>query len=495
MLPAMTAAVLLAQRKRGVLVGRGGRVRDAGEADRRGHAAARPLHPVAPARARARASTRSAGSRCRSPWSRSPLGPGELLYWTMLGNGSYVSVNGEWLFADRPAVRDDADVRRCATSRSCGRSPRAWRERKTRRPRRHRPVAVAAVGRDLGRARAALLRPLLPPGAAAAVPAHGERARALEPARLQRHGRGGTADRESRCRPRASSCGRSTNAPSTRPSAAYLKRAHRTRSTASSCGAAAGDLLGVGRPPGHAVHHRRRCSPGTTTTEPAQPVSNVRPEQGTPELWQWFYEDFAQHPPRYILDARACGCAARRTSRSREYPGLRARSCTATTTSSAPSTGSPSTSARPTPPPPVVPARTFRDPYATPTARAGSGSPGRGSGSVPVAEQVVGAHPQRLELERRQQRRRAALRRRRLAASATRHTSSASGGRDRLAGEVPDDGAQLPRRVEREPVVDAEDHAVGHVAAGSGRPCGRRCWRARRTPRSGGRRPRGPRAA
>ena len=71
-------------------------------------------------------------------------------------------------------------------------------------------------------------------------------------------------------------------------------------------GQRARDLLGVGGPPGDAVHHRRRCSPATTAaepTEPAQPASNVRPEEGTPELWQSFYEDFALHPPRYILDA------------------------------------------------------------------------------------------------------------------------------------------------------------------------------------------------
>ena len=41
----------------------------------------------------------------------------------------------------------------------------------------------------------------------------------------------------------------------------------------------------------------------TEPTEPAQPASNVRPEQGTPGLWESFYEDFALHPPRYILDA------------------------------------------------------------------------------------------------------------------------------------------------------------------------------------------------
>ena len=52
----------------------------------------------------------------------------------------------------------------------------------------------------------------------------------------------------------------------------------------------------------------------------------------------------------------------------------------------------------------------------------------------------------------------------------------------RLAGEVPDHGAQLGLAVEAEPVVDAPQATVGR-RAGRARSCGRRCWPRRRTRR------------
>ena len=61
-------------------------------------------------------------------------------------------------------------------------------------------------------------------------------------------------------------------------------------------------------------------------------------------------------------------------------------------------------------------------------------------------------------------------------------------GRERLADERPDHGAQLRLDGEADPVVDHPDRAVGR-RAGSGRPCGRRCSPRRRTaPRAGTRR-------
>jgi hypothetical protein len=40
-----------------------------------------------------------------------------------------------------------------------------------------------------------------------------------------------------------------------------------------------------------------------TGYDPGQPGNDALLEDATPNGWKWFYEDFVQHPPRFILDA------------------------------------------------------------------------------------------------------------------------------------------------------------------------------------------------
>ena len=147
------------------------------------------------------------------------VGPGELLFWTLLGNGSYFGLGSASAYVLGPVRRDDARVRRVATCRSSGRcrGPGATASSRSRRRAdggesyrsvrraRHRPLDLAGVGRAVGRGRVPVLRPLLPAAAAAAVPA--ERGRAHRRAAAAGEGDGRVRRSSSRSASRCSASG------------------------------------------------------------------------------------------------------------------------------------------------------------------------------------------------------------------------------------------------------------------------------------------------
>ena len=106
---------------------------------------------------------------------------------------------------------------------------------------------------------------------------------------------------------------------------------------------------------------------------------------------------------------------------------------------------------------------------------------------VAAAALVAGQHallgqPRRPPLHRRRPRSASAARRSPAARRGTRATSpSQLRRRERVAGELPDHRAQLEVGGEAEPVVDRP--RPGRRRAGSGRSCGRCCWRRRRARR------------
>ena len=73
-------------------------------------------------------------------------------------------------------------------------------------------------------------------------------------------------------------------------------------------GQRAGDLLGVEPAPGHAVPHTPTFLTGNY---PGRPADEVDTDADTEQDWDYFYDDFAEHPPRYLLDTSPSTCAAR----------------------------------------------------------------------------------------------------------------------------------------------------------------------------------------
>ena len=130
MLPSMTAAILFARRGRGVAAGVGGRARDPGEADRRGDAASRSLYLLGP-RAREARRRRRSRSASRVPIALVALavGPSQLLYWAVLGNGSYLGVNSVSTRRARHVPAHDLGFAACNLP-LLWKLPSAWHERR-----------------------------------------------------------------------------------------------------------------------------------------------------------------------------------------------------------------------------------------------------------------------------------------------------------------------------------------------------------------------------
>ena len=289
MLPAMTAAVLLARTQPRVLVGRRGRDRDAGEADRRGHAASRPLHPVAQAR-RERGEARA--RRVRAPLAVAALAarPGRAPLLDDARQRQLPERERRVAVRDRTAVRDDARRSSLCNLPITWTLPRAWRERKTLGRNDRRPVAVAGCRATISvAARPALLRPLLPPSVTATVPPHRRASlvRVAAGASSTRPGRGRIADRGADDGRGLLHAAVQRAAPSTSRSARTSRSSIQCRSTASSCGASVPEIYWAsGARPATRFPITSALLTGydaTEPTEPGQPASNVRPEDGTPE--------------------------------------------------------------------------------------------------------------------------------------------------------------------------------------------------------------------
>jgi 4-amino-4-deoxy-L-arabinose transferase-like glycosyltransferase len=321
MLPAMTAAVLLAQRKRAFSSGVA--VAIATLAKQTGAATLLPVLYILWRKRGVRGAKHALGGFAL-PLAIVALavGPGDLLYWTTIGNGSYLSVNDEWLFATGLLFVMTVTFVLCNLPITWT-LPRAWRERKSL----GRDdvdlwlwllsgaISVALGLRFFGHYYIQVLPPLcllttsvlvrssrrmfnatVAAALLIAVPMtiagfimrpFDERAE-YEPVSTYLKHRIGPLDR-------ILVWGQLPEiywASGARPATRFITSALLTGYDA------------------------------TEPTEPAQQASNVRPEEGTPELWRSFYEDLALHPPQYILDATLLGVRGSQGFPISRYPDL-----------------------------------------------------------------------------------------------------------------------------------------------------------------------------
>ena len=343
MLPAMTAAILLrprvtGSRASGVAVAVATLAKQTGAATLLPGAVPRVAGPGPPGRGR----RGGRASRSRSRSSRCSSGPAQLLFWAVLGNGSYLGIGSASLYVlglfavmtvafvlcNLPIVVPAASARGAAAH-----------DRDD-----DRPLAVAALGRAVGRRRVPVLRPLLPAAAPAAVPPLGGGARpgiGACPGRDRRRAR-----RASRSASRCSGTSRSRSAVSrsTRRSAGSSRATRRPR-TASSSGArsprSTGRRTGARRPGSRAT----RSSPATGA---AGPRATSRAISRRPDALDLFLDDFGDASAALRRSTRRRpGSATRSTTRCRSSRRSR-RSSARTTTTCARSTASRSTSATPT---------------------------------------------------------------------------------------------------------------------------------------------------
>ena len=147
------------------------------------------------------------------------VGPGQLLFWTVLGNGSYVGVKTASDVRAQQVRADDTDLGRLQHSDPVQAAARVARPEVdlARRSVRRRSVALAHLRRRHGRDRAAVLRPLLHADRAAAVPLDRRRARRAALAAPPRPSSRSRRPAASRSQPPDTSCGPSTPSPTTRP--------------------------------------------------------------------------------------------------------------------------------------------------------------------------------------------------------------------------------------------------------------------------------------
>ena len=168
MLPAMTAAVLLAARDRPR--GSGVAVAIATLAKQTGAATLLPVLYLA-WKARGRRGVTATLAAFAIPLAIVALlvGPGDLIFWAVPGNGSYFGLGSATAYVvGLFAVMTFAFL--ACNLPIVWTIPSAWRRRV--RGAGHRPLALAAVRGAVGRGGSAVLRPLLPAAAPAAVPDH-----------------------------------------------------------------------------------------------------------------------------------------------------------------------------------------------------------------------------------------------------------------------------------------------------------------------------------
>ena len=302
MLPAMTAAVLLAQRKRAFSSGVA--VAIATLAKQTGAATLLPVLYILWRKRGVRGAKHALGGFALPlAIAALALGPGELLYWTTIGNGSYMSVNGEWLFATGLLFVMTLTFVLCNLPITWT-LPRAWRERKTL----GRDdvdlwlwllsgaVSVALGLRFFGHYYIQVLPPLCLLTTSVLV-------------RSSRRVFDATVAAALLIAVPMTVAGfimRPFNERAEyKPVSAYLKERIQPLDRILVWGQLPEIYWASGARPATRFITSALLTgyDATEPTEPAQPASNVRPEEGTPELWQSFYEDFALHPPRYILDA------------------------------------------------------------------------------------------------------------------------------------------------------------------------------------------------
>ncbi|HKF91129.1 MAG TPA: glycosyltransferase family 39 protein [Acidimicrobiia bacterium] len=315
MLPSMTAAVLLARRDRAF--SSGAAVALATLAKQTGAATLLPVLYIV-WRQRGRRGVADAFGGFTLPLALVALlvGPGELLFWTTIGNGSYLGISGQWAMVLLTLVI--MTVAFAAVNLPIVWTlPRAWRERRTAGSGDtdlwlwllSAALSVAVGLRFFGHYYLQLLPPLVLLTAGVLVRSNG---RAVK-------------------RTIALAAGIATIAAGLgflvrpfnekaqyKPVSQYLKERAGPNDRILVWGHVPEIYWASGKRPAT----RFLTSGFLSGWEPGRPGNDANVEDATPGAWELFFEDFAAHPPTYILDTAYSGIRGAQYYTIARYPAL-----------------------------------------------------------------------------------------------------------------------------------------------------------------------------
>jgi 4-amino-4-deoxy-L-arabinose transferase-like glycosyltransferase len=315
MLPSMTLAVLLARRGRGFSSGIA--VAFATLAKQTGAATLLPvLYLLWKQRGRRGATDAVSGFLLPLALVALLVGPGELLFWTTIGNGSYLGISGHWgmvmlMLLVMTAAFAAANLPIVWTL------PRAWRERRTERRGNTdlwlwllSAVLSVAVGlRFFGHYYLQLLPPLVLISAgvlARSSPVAVKRTVALA---------AGIAIVATGfaflVRP-------FNEKAEYKPVSRYLKERAGPNDRILVWGHVPEIYWASGKRPAT----RFLTSGFLSGWEPGRPGNELNPEDATPGAWELFFDDFAVHPPTYILDTAYSGIRGAKYYTIARFPAL-----------------------------------------------------------------------------------------------------------------------------------------------------------------------------
>jgi 4-amino-4-deoxy-L-arabinose transferase-like glycosyltransferase len=320
MLPGMTAAVLLA--RRGKAGSSGAAVAVATLAKQTGAATLLPVaYLVWKAKGRRGVSRAALGFAVPLALVALALGPGQLLYWTVLGNGSYVSVGTASLYVASTFVLMTLAWVACNLP-LVWRLPTAWRERGAR-------ALDGGTNTDLwlwllsaGLSVAVGLRffghyyiQLVPPLCLITAGSLARATRKLAKATVAFAAVAAIA---------FSAAGYFMSPygaePPYRTVANYLKT-HASKPDF---------VLVWGSVP--EIYWASNLRPSTrfitsgllTGANPGRPAADVAPQKSSVTAWDWFYQDLAAHPPRFIIDTAPAGIRGAQYTPIHQFPRLQA---------------------------------------------------------------------------------------------------------------------------------------------------------------------------
>ncbi len=303
MLPAMTAAVLLA--RRGRATSSGAAVAVATLAKQTGAATLLPvLYLLWRRRGRSGVSRAALGFAVPLGLVTFALGPGQLLYWTVLGNGSYVSVNAASLFVLSTLILMTLAFAACNLP-IVWRLPDAWRARRQRARDGgtdtdlwlwllSAAVSVAIGLRFFGHYYIQLVPPLCLLTAGSLVKA--TRKVAL-----------GTVAFAAIAAVAFSAAGYFMSPYGKEPLYQTVSKYLKAHSTKDDRAFVWGNVPEIYWASNLRPATRMVTISTLTNSFPGRPAADASPEQSSTLLWDWFYEDLAAHPPRYIIDTAPAG--------------------------------------------------------------------------------------------------------------------------------------------------------------------------------------------
>jgi 4-amino-4-deoxy-L-arabinose transferase-like glycosyltransferase len=315
MLPSMTLAVLLA--RRGRAFSSGVAVALATLAKQTGAATLLPVLYVL-WRQRGRRSATDASSGFLLPLALVALfvGPGELLFWTTIGNGSYLGIGGHWgmvmlMLLIMTAAFAAANLPIVWTL------PRAWRERRTEARGDtdlwlwllSAGLSVAVGLRFFGHYYLQLLPPLVL--ITAGVLARSSWLAVKRTIALAAGIATAATGLAFLVRPFYETA-------QYKPVSAYLKEHAGPHDRILVWGHVPEIYWASGKEPAT----RFLTSGFLSGWEPGRPGNDVNPADATPGAWELFFEDFAAHPPTYILDTAYSGIRGAKYYTIARYPAL-----------------------------------------------------------------------------------------------------------------------------------------------------------------------------